>query len=89
PSSWTLSDLERHRDKFESFGLILDMIQLPLPSHPIEKASYPDILLSGPERDRQIDAVCKLIETTAAAGTPAVKYHLNLIGIPRTPDEPG
>ncbi|MBB2750974.1 UNVERIFIED_ORG: mannonate dehydratase [Rhizobium aethiopicum] len=89
PSSWTLSDLERHRDKVESFGLILDMIQLPLPSQPIEKASYPDILLAGPERDRQIDAVCKLIEDTAAAGIPAVKYNLNLIGIPRTPDEPG
>ncbi|MDV4177972.1 mannonate dehydratase [Rhizobium brockwellii] len=89
PSSWTLSDLERHRDKVESFGLILDMIQLPLPSQPIEKASYPDILLAGPERDRQIDAVCKLIENTAAAGIPAVKYNLNLIGIPRTPDEPG
>ncbi|QIO51897.1 mannonate dehydratase [Rhizobium leguminosarum bv. trifolii] len=89
PSSWTLSDLERHRDKVERFGLILDMIQLPLPSQPIEKASYPDILLAGPERDRQIDAVCKLIENTAAAGIPAVKYNLNLIGIPRTPDEPG
>ncbi|TAY12558.1 mannonate dehydratase [Rhizobium leguminosarum] len=89
PSSWTLSDLELHRDKVESFGLILDMIQLPLPSQPIEKASYPDILLAGPERDRQIDAVCKLIENTAAAGIPAVKYNLNLIGIPRTPDEPG
>ncbi|NEJ71258.1 mannonate dehydratase [Rhizobium phaseoli] len=89
PSRWTLSDLERHRDKVESFGLILDMIQLPLPSQPIEKASYPDILLAGPDRDRQIDAVCKLIENTAAAGIPAVKYNLNLIGIPRTPDEPG
>ncbi|NKL79359.1 mannonate dehydratase [Rhizobium leguminosarum] len=89
PSSWTLSDLERHRDKVESFGLILDMIQLPLPSQPIEKASYPDILLAGPERDRQIDAVCKLIENAAAAGIPAVKYNLNLIGIPRTPDESG
>ncbi|EJT05863.1 mannonate dehydratase [Rhizobium sp. CCGE 510] len=89
PSSWTLADLERHRDKIESFGLILDMIQLPLPSQPIEKASYPDILLAGPDRDRQIDAVCKLIENTAAAGIPAVKYNLNLIGIPRTPDEPG
>lgn len=89
PSSWTLSDIERHRDKVESFGLILDMIQLPLPSQPIEKASYPDILLAGPDRDRQIDAVCKLIEDVAAAGIPSVKYNLNLIGIPRTPDEAG
>jgi mannonate dehydratase len=89
PASWTLDDLERHRDKVESFGLVLDMIQLPLPSQVIEKASYPDILLAGPDRDRQIDTVCKLIENVAAAGIPSVKYNLNLIGIPRTPDEPG
>jgi mannonate dehydratase len=89
PDSWTLADLKRHRDKVESFGLTLDMIQLPLPSQAIEKASYPDILLAGPDRDRQIDAVCKLIEDVAAAGIPAAKYNLNLIGIPRTAMEPG
>ncbi|PKA43581.1 mannonate dehydratase [Rhizobium sullae] len=89
PASWTLDDLKRHRDKVESFGLILDMIQLPLPSRPIENASYPDILLAGPNRDRQIDAVCGLIEDMAAAGIPSAKYNLNLIGIPRTPMEPG
>jgi mannonate dehydratase len=89
PASWKLDDLKRHRDKVESFGLTLDMIQLPLPSRPIEKASYPDILLAGPERDRQIDAVCQLIEDCGTAGIPAAKYNLNLIGIPRTPMEPG
>ncbi|KAB0677729.1 mannonate dehydratase [Aureimonas leprariae] len=89
PGTWTLADLERLRDKVESFDLVLDMIQIPLPSNPIEKATWPDILLAGPERDRQIDAVCKLIEDCASAGIPAAKYNLNLIGIPRTPDEPG
>lgn len=89
PASWTLDDIERHRDKVESFDLILDMIQLPLPSQPIEKASYPDILLAGPDRDRQIDAVCRMIENIAKAGIPAAKYNLNLIGIPRTEMERG
>ncbi|TCV72210.1 D-mannonate dehydratase [Neorhizobium sp. R1-B] len=89
PSSWILDDLERHRDHVESFGLVLDMIQLPLPSQPIEKATYPDILLAGPDRDRQIDAVCRMIENCAKAGIPAVKYNLNLIGIPRTELERG
>ena len=87
--SWTLDDLKALREKVESFGLILDMIQLPLPSQQIEKATYPDILLAGPNRDRQIDEICKLIENCAAAGIPAAKYNLNLIGIPRTPDELG
>ncbi|PDT53144.1 MULTISPECIES: mannonate dehydratase [Sinorhizobium] len=89
PAGWTLEDLERHRDHVESFGLVLDMIQLPLPSKPIEKASFPDILLAGPERDRQIDAVCRMIENCARAGIPAAKYNLNLIGIPRSEMERG
>ena len=37
--TWTLDDLKRLRDKVESFDLILDMIQLPLPSSPIETAT--------------------------------------------------
>jgi len=86
---WTLDDLVALREKVESFGLILDMIQLPLPSSPIETATYPDILLAGPNRDRQIDAICTLIENLAKAGIPAAKYNLNLIGIPRSPDELG
>lgn len=70
PASWTFEDFERHRDKVESFGLVLDMVQLPLPSRPIEQASFPDILLAGPERDRQIDAVCRMIEDIARAADP-------------------
>src|SRR5690242_12245193 len=89
PGTWTLDDLKRLREKVEGFGLVLDMIQLPLPSLPIEKATYPDILLAGPDRDRQIAAICALIENCAAAGIPAAKYNLNLIGIPRTAAEPG
>jgi mannonate dehydratase len=89
PDKWDLDALKRLREKVESFGLVLDMIQLPLGSVPVEKAVYPDILLAGPERDRQIDAICRLIENLAEAGIPAAKYNFNLIGIPRTPDEPG
>jgi mannonate dehydratase len=89
PKDWTLEYLERHREKVESFGLVLDMIQLPLPSQPIEKSSYPDVLLAGPDRNRQIDAVCAMIENCAKVGVPAAKYNLNLIGIPRTEMELG
>lgn len=87
--TWQLDDLLRLREKVESFGLTLDMIQIPLPSQPVEKQIYPDILLAGPDRDRQIDDICKLIEDLKTAGIPAAKYNLNLIGIPRTSDELG
>jgi mannonate dehydratase len=89
PHDWTLDTLKRHRDRLEGLGLILDMVQLPLESVPVERQNSPDILTKGPNRDRQIDSICKLIENLAAAGIPSVKYNLNLIGIPRSPDEKG
>ena len=45
PHQWTLDDLRRHKDHVESFGLSLDMVQLPLSSRPIEEAESPNILL--------------------------------------------
>ncbi len=87
--SWTDDDLARFRDKIEGFGLILDMVELPLGSRPVEHSLSPGILLAGPERDAEIDSICRLIERLAKAGIPAAKYNFNLIGIPRTPDEPG
>jgi mannonate dehydratase len=89
PHDWTLDILERHRDHLSGFGLTLDMIQLPLSSHVIEKQYSPDILSAGPDRDHQIDSICRLIERAAGAGIPAVKYNLNIIGIPRTELETG
>ena len=89
PHDWTLEILERHRDHLAGFGLSLDMIQLPLSSRVIEHQYSSDILSAGPERDRQIDSICRLIERAAAAGIPAVKYNLNIIGIPRTELETG
>ena len=89
PHDWTLDVLERHKAKVESFGLSLDMVQLPLGSRPIEESQSPDILLAGPERDRQIDSICALIRNLARAGIPAAKYNMNLIGIPRTESEAG
>ncbi len=89
PHEWTLETLKRHQDRLDRLGLVLDMVQLPLESTPIERQHSPDILTKGPDRDRQIDSICTLIENLAALGIPAAKYNLNIIGIPRSPDEPG
>jgi mannonate dehydratase len=89
PHHWTLEDLLRLKDKLESHGLVHAMVQLPLSSRPIEESWSPDILLAGPDRDRQIDSICELIRKLACAGIPAAKYNLNLIGIPRTADTIG
>src|SRR5229473_124804 len=85
-----LDDLCRHREHVEAFGLTLDMVQLPMSSRPIEAQESPHILLAKePERQREIDSICRLIERLAAAGIPAAKYNLSIIGIPRTEKELG
>ena len=89
PHDWTIDDLKRHRDRLASFGLVLDMVQLPLSSRPIEQQQSPDILTAGPDRDRQIESICRLIERLREAEIPSAKYNLNIIGIPRTEDEAG
>ena len=89
PHDWTIDDLERHRDRIAGFGLSLDMIQLPMSSRPLAEQYSPDILSAGPDRDRQIDSICRLIEKLAQVGIPAAKYNLNIIGIPRTEPERG
>jgi mannonate dehydratase len=90
PHDWSLADLVRTREHAESFGLTLDMVQLPLASRPIEQAQSPHVLLGrDPERRRELDSICRLIERIGAAGIPAAKYNLNLIGIPRTAKEAG
>src|SRR6266446_5792790 len=90
PHHWSLDDLCRHKEHVSSFGLSLDTVQLPLSSRPIEEAESPNILLGkDPERQREIDSICGLIERLAAAGIPAAKYNLCIIGIPRTAREPG
>jgi mannonate dehydratase len=90
PHHWSLDDLLRHKEHVESFGLALDMVQLPLSSRPIEQQESPNVLLAKePERSRELDSICALIERLAAAQIPAAKYNLNIIGIPRTAREEG
>jgi mannonate dehydratase len=90
PHHWSLDDLKRHREHVEKFGLTLDMVQLPLSSRPLTEQHSQNILLGkSPERDAEIDSICRLIERLAQTEIPAVKYNLNIIGIPRTPREPG
>jgi mannonate dehydratase len=90
PHQWSLDDLLRQREHVQSFGLSLDMVQLPLSSRPLEEQESPNILLAKePERQRELDSICTLIERLAQAGIPAAKYNLTVLGIPRTPREPG
>lgn len=88
--NWDRDCLLKHLEVIDNCGLILDMIQLPMTSHPIEKSESKHIMLGkNPERDREIDLICELIEMLSEVGVGAVRYNCNLIGIPRTEDEIG
>ncbi|NJL50482.1 MAG: TIM barrel protein [Blastochloris sp.] len=88
---WTRDVLSRHLDRVQSAGLILDMVQLPMPSSGIDKSHGSPAIVLGQngERDREIDGICRLIEDLGAMGIGAAKYNFNLLGIPRTPSERG
>jgi mannonate dehydratase len=87
---WNLDALRRHKDHIESFGLSLDMVQLPISSGPLEAADKPHVLIAdGPEWQREVDSLCRLIERIGAAGIPAAKYNLSVLGVPRTAPEVG
>src|SRR3974377_1032793 len=88
PHQWSLDDLNRHREHIESFGLTLDMVQLPLSSRPIEEAESPNILLGkDPERRREIDSICALIERLPPPPAPGAKKKLCTTPIPPPPPE--
>ena len=91
PYEWTREVLARHVDRIDRAGLVLDMVQLPLPSSGIERAHQaPGIVLGRPgERDREIDGICRIIENLSAVGIGAAKYNFNVLGIPRTESERG
>ncbi|MGH9581930.1 MAG: mannonate dehydratase [Bryobacteraceae bacterium] len=88
--SWSVEGLSKLREHVESFGIRLEAVSLPLSSVPIARAENPAILLGkSPEREREIDQICQMIENCACAGIPIVKYNINILGVVRTERVPG
>lgn len=66
---WDVSDLVKLRLQVENEGLKLSAIE-NVPTH-----FYTDIILGGPNRDRQIDNMIETIRNIGAAGIPIFGYH--------------
>ena len=82
-SSWTADSLSAHRERMESYGLTLSLI--PLAHIGIAANNeFPNIMLGGPERDAEIEQICRIIGYTASAGIPALKYLLSYLGVVST-----
>ena len=82
---WSVDGLTKLRERVESFGIHLDMAPLPLSSHYITQAEYPNIMLGkSPERDREIEDIRQMIRNASRAGIPALKYNMSILGVVRT-----
>jgi len=81
----TVDELKRLRDLTEKYHVSLDCIAPPfLESTHIDKEKHPAVMLAdSPQRDRDIEDLQTLIRNCAAAGIPAIKYNMNLLGVLR------
>jgi mannonate dehydratase len=72
---WTYEELNALRTKIESHGLTLAAIENFDPSH------WYDILLDGPEKNKQLEAVKTMIRNIGKAGIPVMGYYFSLAGV--------
>ncbi len=87
---WSVDGLSRLRERVESYGITLDVVPLPMSSNEISRFEMPNIMLGrSPERDREIDDICRMIRNAARAGIPSLKYNLTFIGVVRTESTKG
>lgn len=88
---YTVDELSAARELCEKNGVTMDMVAAPfLPSSHIDRENRPNIMLGKePERQRDIDDINKTIESCAAAGIPAIKYNMSILGVVRTERTPG
>ncbi|MGA0275687.1 MAG: mannonate dehydratase [Dehalococcoidia bacterium] len=90
PHDWTKQTLADHKEKVNSYGIELDMVQIPISSRPLDESQSPHIMLGkSPERDQEIESIQQIIQWCGEVGIPAVKYNMNIIGIPRSEREAG
>jgi len=88
--AWSVEGLTKLRERVESFGITLEAVPLPLSSSYIAKAENPHIMLGqSPERDREIDNICRMIENASRAGIPMLKYNMTILGVVRGERTPG
>jgi len=87
----TVEELKQMRSLPDKMGLSVDLLTPPnLASSHIDRERNPGIMLGkSPERDREIEGVQTMIKNCAAAGIPAIKYNMSILGVLRTGREIG
>jgi mannonate dehydratase len=87
----TVEELKKMRELPDKLGVTIDLLTPPnLASSHIDRERNPGIMLAkSPERDREIEGVQTMIKNCAAAGIPAIKYNMSILGVLRTGRAPG
>ena len=87
----TVDELKQMRDVADRNGVTVYLLTPPnLASSHIDREKNPGIMLGkSPERDREIESVQTMIKNCSAAGVPAIKYNLSILGVLRTGRIPG
>ena len=84
-TEWTTGTLTDMRERFDKYGIHLEMIHIPLGSNSAFKNEAGAIFL-GPsdERDRQIDRMCEIVRMAGEAGLRGLNYNITILGHMRT-----
>jgi len=72
---WTYEELIEIKRGIEDHGLVWEAIENFNPAH------WHDVLLDGPERDRQIENLKQTIRNIGRAGIPILGYNFSLAGV--------
>src|SRR2546422_727379 len=86
----TVDELKRMRDVADKCGTSVDLLDPPFlrPNH-VDTEKHAAIMLGeSPQRDRDIESIQIMIRNCAAAGVPAIKYNLTLLGVLRNRNNP-
>lgn len=82
----TAAEFAQMRELPDKMGVTVSLLTPPhLSSSHIDREANPYIMLGkSPERDREIEGFQTMIKNAAAAGIPAIKYNMSLLGVLRT-----
>ncbi|MBA3673133.1 MAG: mannonate dehydratase, partial [Gemmatimonadaceae bacterium] len=72
---WTEEDLRGIKTRIESHGLVWEAIENFDPAH------WHDILLDGPRKVQQMEALKRTIQTVGRVGIPIMGYNFSLAGV--------
>jgi D-mannonate dehydratase len=78
----SVAAIEQRRDRFSAHELDWGVIENLSPT------LYDEIMFGAPERERQLDGVCRTIENIGKAGIPVLQYQWMLLGGLRTEYSP-